>query len=122
LLQESVMLIKFCTSNRPTLLPSDIIPPFSKFGIVVDGGHIFTFDGNHLSMPGDCTYILAQDIQDGNFSVVANFNKGNLVSVTVTEPKESITLKNNGNVSLFLLSFNQFPSGGKLRRWICDMN
>lgn len=60
-------------------------------------------------MPGDCTYILAQDIQDGNFSVVANFNKGNLVSVTVTEPKESITLKNNGNVSLFLLSFNQFP-------------
>ncbi|XP_071631577.1 apolipophorins [Temnothorax longispinosus] len=83
---------------RPTLLLSDIIPPFSKFGVVVDGGHIFTFDGNHLSMPGDCTYILAQDMQDGNFSVVANFNKGNLVSVTVTEPKESITLKNNGNI------------------------
>lgn len=83
---------------RPTLLPFDIIPPFSKFGVVVDGGHIFTFDGNHLSMPGDCTYVLAQDMQDGNFSVVANFNKGNLVSVTVTEPKESITLKNNGNI------------------------
>ncbi|KAL0104310.1 hypothetical protein PUN28_017203 [Cardiocondyla obscurior] len=83
---------------RPTLLPSDLIPPFSKFGIVVDGGHIFTFDGNHLSMPGDCTYVLAQDTQDGNFSVVANFNKGHLVSVTVTEPKESITLKNNGNI------------------------
>jgi len=102
------MLIIFCILNRPTLL-SDIIPPFSKIGIVIDGGHIFTFDGNHLSMPGDCTYILAQDMQDGNFSVVANFNKGNLVSVTVTEPKESITLKNNGNVSLFLLSLNQFP-------------
>ncbi|XP_018353837.1 PREDICTED: apolipophorins [Trachymyrmex septentrionalis] len=83
---------------RPTLLLSDIVPPFSKVGIVIDGGHIFTFDGNHLSMPGDCTYILAQDMQDGNFSVVANFNKGNLVSVTVTEPKESITLKNNGNI------------------------
>lgn len=103
------MLIIFCTSNRPTLLISDLIPPFSKFGAVVDGGHIFTFDGNHLSMPGDCTYILAQDMQDGNFSIVANFNKGNLVSVTVTEPKESITLKNNDNVSLFLLSLNQFP-------------
>ncbi|XP_018393503.1 PREDICTED: apolipophorins [Cyphomyrmex costatus] len=83
---------------RPTLLLSDLIPPFSKFGVVVDGGHIFTFDGNHLSMPGDCTYILAQDMQDGNFSVIANFNKGNLVSVTITEPKESITLKNNGNL------------------------
>ncbi|KAG5308105.1 APLP protein, partial [Acromyrmex insinuator] len=82
---------------RPTLL-SDIVPPFTKVGTVIDGGHIFTFDGNHICMPIDCTYILAQDIQDGNFSVVANFNKGNLVSVTVTDPKESITLKNNGNI------------------------
>ncbi|KAL6440757.1 hypothetical protein ACFW04_003301 [Cataglyphis niger] len=83
---------------RPTLLLSDIVPPFSKVGIVVDGGHFFTFDGNHFGIAGDCTYILAQDMQDGNFSVVANFNKGNLISVTVTEPKESITLKNNGNI------------------------
>ncbi|XP_019888404.1 apolipophorins [Ooceraea biroi] len=83
---------------RPTLLPSDIVAPFSKVGIVVDGGHFFTFDGNHFGMVGDCTYILAQDMQDGNFSVVANFNKGTLISVTVTEPKESITLKNNGNI------------------------
>lgn len=83
---------------RPTLLLFDIVPPFSKVGIVVDGGHFFTFDGNHFGIPGDCTYVLAQDIQDGNFSVVANFNKGNLISVTVTEPKESITLKNNGNI------------------------
>nr|XP_012225513.1 PREDICTED: apolipophorins [Linepithema humile] len=83
---------------RPTLLPGDIVPPFSKVGIIVDGGHFFTFDGSHFSVPGDCTYVLAQDIQDGNFSVVANFNKGNLQSVTVTEPKESITLKNNGNI------------------------
>ncbi|XP_029170500.1 apolipophorins [Nylanderia fulva] len=83
---------------RPTLLLSDVVPPFSKVGIVVDGGHFFTFDGNHFGVAGECTYILAQDMQDGNFSVVANFNKGNLISVTVTEPKESITLKNNGNI------------------------
>lgn len=95
--------------NRPTLLPLDVVPPFSKVGIITDGGHFFTFDGNHFSVPGDCTYVLAQDVQDGNFSVVANFNKGNLLSVTVTEPKESITVKNNGNVSLFPLSLNQFP-------------
>lgn len=75
-------------------------------------------------MPGDCNYILAQDMLDGNFSVVANFNKGSLISVTVTEPKESITLKNNGDVSLFLLSLNQFPV---VRRQVtsmsvCDVN
>ncbi|XP_054010516.1 apolipophorins isoform X2 [Hylaeus anthracinus] len=83
---------------RPTNYLSDIVPPFSKSAVVVDGGHFFTFDGRHLTMPGTCTYILAQDMQDGNFSVVANFNDGVLNSVTVTEPKESITLKNNGNI------------------------
>lgn len=98
------MLFNF--STRPPFYPMDIVPPFTKIGIIVDGGHFFTFDGKSLNMPGDCNYILAQDMLDGNFSVIANFNKGSLISVTVTEPKESITLKNNGDVSLFLLSFN----------------
>ncbi|XP_015429625.1 PREDICTED: apolipophorins [Dufourea novaeangliae] len=83
---------------RPTRYPTDIIPPFRKSGVVADGGHFFTFDGRHLTMSGTCTYILAQDMQDGNFSVVANFNNGVLISITLTEPKESITLKNNGNI------------------------
>ncbi|XP_014488121.1 PREDICTED: apolipophorins [Dinoponera quadriceps] len=83
---------------RPTLIPMDIVPPFTKIGLVVDGGHFFTFDGKSFSMPGDCSYILAQDMLDGNFSIIANFNKGSLISMTVTEPKESITLKNNGDV------------------------
>lgn len=88
----------------------DLVPPFSKWGTVTDGGHFFTFDGRHLTLSGTCTYILAQDIQDGNFSVVANFNNGNLISITITEPKESITLKNNGNVSeneIFLSRFHR---------------
>lgn len=76
------------------------MPPFSKTGTIVDGGHIFTFDGNHFTLPGTCNYILVQDMQDGNFSVIANLQNGVLISVTVTEPKESITLKNNGNVSI----------------------
>ncbi|KAK1130809.1 hypothetical protein K0M31_018919 [Melipona bicolor] len=83
---------------RPTLYVQDLVPPFSKWGTVTDGGHFFTFDGRHLSLSGTCNYILAQDMQDGNFSVVANFNSGNLISITITEPKESITLKNNGNI------------------------
>nr|UEP64281.1 apolipophorin [Cotesia flavipes] len=83
---------------RPTLYPSDIIPPFSKTGIVVEGGHFFTFDGRHLTLAGTCDYVLAQDVHDGNFSVVGTFNSGKLISVTVTAPGESITLKNNGNI------------------------
>ncbi|KAI4494899.1 hypothetical protein M0804_001100 [Polistes exclamans] len=83
---------------RPTVHLNDIVPPFGKTGTVIDGGHIFTFDGNHLTLPGTCNYILAQDMLDGNFSVIGNFQNGVLVSVTVTEPKESITLKSNGNI------------------------
>ncbi|XP_076294213.1 retinoid- and fatty-acid binding glycoprotein apolipophorin [Lasioglossum baleicum] len=83
---------------RPTLYPSDIIPPFSKSGVITDGGHIFTFDGRHLTLPGSCSYVLAQDIEDGNFSVVASLNKGTLNSITLTAPEESITIKSNGNI------------------------
>ncbi|XP_032678528.1 apolipophorins [Odontomachus brunneus] len=78
--------------------PMEIMPPFKKFGFVIEGGHFITFDGKSFSMPGDCSYILAQDMLDGNFSVVANFNKGSLISVTLTEPKESITLKHNREI------------------------
>ncbi|CAL7938756.1 unnamed protein product [Xylocopa violacea] len=83
---------------RPTLHLTDLVPPFTMSGVVTEGGHFFTFDGRHLTMPGTCTYILAQDMEDGNFSVVANLNNGVLISITVTEPTESITLKNNGNL------------------------
>lgn len=83
---------------RLTLDPADIIPPFSKSAVITDGGHFFTFDGRHLTLPGSCSYILAQDMLDGNFSVVANFNEGTLNTISVTAPKESITMKSDGNI------------------------
>ncbi|XP_034949851.1 apolipophorins [Chelonus insularis] len=83
---------------RPTHYASDIIPPFSKIGVVVEGGHFFTYDGRHLTMPGTCDYVLAQDTRDGNFSVVGSFNNGKLISITIVAPGESITLKSNGNI------------------------
>lgn len=79
---------------------SDLIPPFSKFAVFADGGHFFTFDGRHLTLPGKCSYVLAQDARDGNFSIVADFNNGKLSSVTITEPKESITIQSSGAVSI----------------------
>lgn len=96
--QELPSLWDIYLAYRPTLHPSDVIPPFSKSGVITDGGHIFTFDGRHLTLPGSCSYILAQDIEDGNFSVVASLNKGTLNSITITAPEESITIKSNGNI------------------------
>jgi hypothetical protein len=76
----------------------DSIPPSKKYGFFGDGGYVLTFDGRQFVFSGTCNYILAQDIQDGNFSVVGEYANGNLVSVTITEPGESVTIKSNGNV------------------------
>ncbi|XP_063988684.1 apolipophorins [Diachasmimorpha longicaudata] len=83
---------------RPTARASDIIPPFSKMAIVVEGGHFFTFDGRHLTMPGTCDYVLAHDTVDGNFTIIGSFNGGKFISLTIVAPGESITLKSNGNI------------------------
>ncbi|XP_015121091.1 apolipophorins [Diachasma alloeum] len=77
---------------------SDIIPPFSKMAIVVEGGHFFTFDGRHLTMAGTCDYILAHDTHNGNFTIIGSFNGGKFISLTIVAPSESITLKSNGNI------------------------
>ena len=52
--------------------PSEFIPPFTMHASISDGQHIFTFDGRHLTFPGTCSYVLAQDFINGNFSILAN--------------------------------------------------
>lgn len=37
---------------------------------VIDGKHFVTFDGRHYSAAGECSYMLARDFVDGNFSVI----------------------------------------------------
>ncbi|XP_014235825.1 apolipophorins [Trichogramma pretiosum] len=83
---------------RPLHDVEDSIPPAKKYGTFSDGGHVVTFDGSQYVFTGACSYILAQDMKDGNFSVVGEYASGNLVSVTMTEPGESITIKSNGNL------------------------
>ncbi|XP_023246016.1 apolipophorins [Copidosoma floridanum] len=88
----------FYYTYRPTYHTEDSIPPAKKYGYFGDGGVFVTFDGRQLVFPGTCQYVLAQDIQDGNFSVVLDIANGNIVSVSITEPGESITIKSNGNL------------------------
>lgn len=88
--------------SRPTYHLEDSIPPAKKYGYF-EGGYFITFDGQHYVFVGTCNYVLAQDAKDGNFSIIGEYANGNLLSVTVTEPGESITIKSNGNVSIFKL-------------------
>ncbi|KAH8376016.1 hypothetical protein KR093_004804, partial [Drosophila rubida] len=80
---------------------------FQKFelhGQLVDGQHVFTFDGHSYVYPGNCRYILAQDSVDNNFTVVAQLSSDSkLKGITLidrdgnfVEVSDTATLKMNG--------------------------
>ncbi|KAH8265029.1 hypothetical protein KR026_004353 [Drosophila bipectinata] len=77
---------------------------FELKGHIVDGQHVFTFDGQHFDFLGNCKYILAQDSVNNNFSIVAQITNGKLKAITLTdgdgkfaEIADSGALKINGN-------------------------
>uniref|UniRef100_A0A6B2E804 Putative apolipophorins n=1 Tax=Phlebotomus kandelakii TaxID=1109342 RepID=A0A6B2E804_9DIPT len=62
-----------------------LLPPFPLAAHVVDGEHVFTFDGRHFTFPGDCSYVLTRDALHGNFTVVATMAKHHMVAVTLMD-------------------------------------
>lgn len=81
---------------------------FDLKGHVVDGRHVFSFDGQHVSFIGNCKYILAQDSVDNNFTVIAQVNNGKLKTIFLTdregqfmEISDGGALKFNGNAVEF---------------------
>lgn len=76
--------------------PAELIPPFTLHGEVSDGSHFFTFDGRHLTFPGQCGYILARDFVEGNFSIVANLVDGKLKSISLTDKSGYAEISSGG--------------------------
>ncbi|XP_058128999.1 apolipophorins [Anopheles ziemanni] len=68
------------------------VPLFHMHGQLADGGHFFTFDDKHFTFPGSCSYLLASDFVDGNFSIVADMDKGRLKSVTLVDKDSTVEL------------------------------
>uniref|UniRef100_A0AAR5QJT3 Vitellogenin domain-containing protein n=1 Tax=Dendroctonus ponderosae TaxID=77166 RepID=A0AAR5QJT3_DENPD len=80
--------------------PRNLVPPFPLFGIIVQGQHIFTFDGQHLTFPGKCNYLLARDAVNGNFTLAGAYKDGLLASITLADESGSLTLLQGGKVKL----------------------
>lgn len=76
--------------------PLETIPPFTMHGEISDGAHIFTFDGRHMTFPGECSYILARDFVEGNFSIVANLKDGKMKSITVADKNGHLEVNSDG--------------------------
>ncbi|KAM3956905.1 retinoid- and fatty-acid binding glycoprotein apolipophorin isoform 2-T2 [Aphomia sociella] len=75
--------------------------PVKRRAVVVNGQHIFTFDGRHITFPGNCRYVLAHDYVDRNFTLVLQLQNGKPKAL-ILEDKSGVTieLKDNGQVTL----------------------
>ncbi|CAG2059882.1 unnamed protein product, partial [Timema podura] len=77
---------------RPRLNPLDWVPPYKGNGFVVDSQHFFTLDNRHFTFKGSCSYVLLQDVVDGNFTVVLNIDNGKFGSLLLADDKDSLEL------------------------------
>ncbi|RVE50643.1 hypothetical protein evm_004675 [Chilo suppressalis] len=69
--------------------------------VIVNGQHIFTFDGRHLTFPGTCRYILAHDYVDRNFSLAIQLQAGAPKAyILVDRSGRTVEIKDNGQVIL----------------------
>lgn len=80
--------------------PRNFLPPFDKYGTIIDGQHVLTFDGRQMTFPGTCQYILTQDFVNNNFSVVVNLEAGKLKSITIVDKENSVEVSPGAIVKL----------------------
>lgn len=83
-------------------IPKDffIIVIIAVDAVIVQGQHIFTFDGKHITFPANCKYLLARDAVNGNFTIAATFASGQLSAITYADKHNVVTLKKGGQVLL----------------------
>nr|BAL42280.1 Vitellogenin-B [Haemaphysalis longicornis] len=57
-----------------SMLQRKWMPPFDGQAMIIGNEHFVTFDGTMYSASGDCTYLLARDFVDGNFTVLLKYH------------------------------------------------
>ncbi|XP_069692884.1 uncharacterized protein Apoltp isoform X2 [Periplaneta americana] len=62
---------------RPLLDPSCWLPPFRAQAMIAGSQHFMTFDRKFFEFQGSCTYLLAHDFVDSNFSLVIMYDPNN---------------------------------------------
>ncbi|XP_060574103.1 apolipophorins-like [Ruditapes philippinarum] len=74
------------------------LPPFDAMA-TIEGNKITTFDGVTYDLDNSCTFILARDYVNSNFSVVLNRN-GNNKTIVIINGQTSIKIFSNGKVTI----------------------
>lgn len=90
----------FLTYHPRGFNPLYSYPPFPIEGSIVNGEYLFTFGGEQITLHGNCQYVIAKDIVDGNFTVVAKISDKQLQSIGIVDKSgESIELSSNGKIT-----------------------
>ncbi|XP_052103584.1 uncharacterized protein LOC127737090 [Mytilus californianus] len=66
----------------------------------VHGRHFTTFDGQEFDFSGRCSYVLARDYVDGNFSIIMNYLGRQKKKLILTSHQQNVQLSPNGKVSV----------------------
>jgi hypothetical protein len=66
---------------KPTMDMFNWIPPFKAHAMISGRQHYMTFDKKFYDFAGACSYVLANDFIDGNFTVVVNYDGDNAQTV-----------------------------------------
>ncbi|XP_033108621.1 uncharacterized protein LOC117110129 [Anneissia japonica] len=78
---------------------TDIIPPFQSTGMIFGPLHVYTFDQKRYEFPGykgdGCTYVLASDFVDRNFTIVSTQD-----TVTLLIQEMSIKVNSENKVQI----------------------
>lgn len=67
------------------------IPPFKAQAMIVGNQHFMTFDQLDFDFAGECSYLLARDFLDGNFTVTVNYVRDDTRAV-----KKSLNIYTDG--------------------------
>lgn len=85
---------------RPTAFnPLYSVAPFPIEGRLVNGEYLFTFTGDQITVDGDCQYVLAKDMIDGNFTLVGKISGKKLESISLSDKSgQSVEISATGKI------------------------
>uniref|UniRef100_T1KSY0 Vitellogenin domain-containing protein n=1 Tax=Tetranychus urticae TaxID=32264 RepID=T1KSY0_TETUR len=89
--QKSVSDINDSLNSLKASLWTELTPPFKSTAFLIGGQHFVTFDGRSFDLgTTDCSYLLARDFVNSNFSVIVRYHGGNKKSFLITLGEEQV--------------------------------